>query len=171
MVERRRRAKPDGRRNNGGARPNRLGSVSEAKKVARARAQMTGTGMNPHELLRNWADTGVMAYPGGGGRKAKTVELTPADRISCAKGCAAYYKAPLQAIKVTGDAEKPIVLSIDEATARALSAGEQETLLGLLKLIGAGGAGMEALAGQSTGADPGRYAATLTAESETEGRA
>lgn len=168
MVERLKSRRLDGRRSNGGYRPGagrKLGTVIESKRVARAQARLTGSTLMPDEMLRAWADMGYMDYARPGGKTVR-IELTPSDRISCAKGAAPYYKAPLQAPKVAGDFAPSIVLQVDAAMIQQLAAGQQEVLRDMLHSIASGGVEAEKLA-----ADPNRFAKILHPDSATEGRA
>lgn len=160
----------------------KTGSVNAYKRVARAMAQRTGTGKLPDELLREWADSGVMTYTDARGRVTR-VELDPADRISCAKGCAAYYKAPYQARPAPGEAPPVVRVELDEAMVAALAAkspDKLEVLRDVLKVIAANGVtgplldvtpNGRANGSGNGGTDPARYGRLLTASSETEGEA
>lgn len=141
------------------------GGIEEWKRVAIARAQRQG--MLPDELLKHWATTGYMDYVGQGPRKARAVELSPAERISCAKGCAQFYKAPMRA----AEGERPMVLTLDENLLAVLMSSGQPKMLETLRDVL-----LDLQAGKvspTTGdkADPQRYAETLRASSPTVGRA
>lgn len=148
MIERRRLHK-SGR---GGARPGagrKPGATTEIKRVARARA--TREGGLPHELLLRWARTGMM------GKQA----LTPDQRISAAKGCAAWYKAPMQAVKVQGDADRPMVLQIDASQLRGLPVDKLELVREVLRMIQQGEAGAQDLELTGVTGDAEAYARSL----------
>lgn len=177
MVERvqSRRVK---RGKNGGRRPGsgrRFGSVNEAKKVARARAAKID--LLPHELLWLWARTGKMSYPG------RTELLEPSDRIACAKGCAAWYKAAMQPRPAPGEQPPVVRVELDEKmiTAMAKNApGKLEMLRDVLRAIGAG-VDLTQVAGTTSGiigadgvvlsSDPARYGRLLSETSEVDGSA
>lgn len=149
------------------------GSVSEAKKVARAVALRTGSGKYPDELLREWADTGYMVYARPAGSVVR-VELQPSDRIACAKGCAPYYRAPYQARPAPGEQPPVLRLELDDKTLAALvreAPDKVDMLRDVLRMIQSGGADLPQLAQQQGGADPARYGRLLSESSETAGRA
>lgn len=178
MVDRvpSRRAAP---KKKGGARPNtgpKVGSVPEAKRVARAVAAMTGD--LPHELMLRWARTGRMEYPTVGGRRAYTSDLEPSDRISCAKGCAAYYKATYQPRPAPGEQPPVVRVELDEKMVAALAKSapdKLDVLRDVLRAIGAGGADLAQMGAVGGGGgdrpDASRYAKMLTETSDVEGRA
>ena len=171
MVERVASNRTEKKSLRGGRRPGagrKFGTVSEAKRVARAKAAMEDK--LPHELLLEWARTGRMRYPSG-----NTTELDPADRISCAKGCAAYYKAPYQSTQAPGEQPPVIRIEIDNDMVAALankSPDKLEVLRDVLKALQAGGADVAQLALDAPrSADPSRYARMLSESSETAGSA
>lgn len=147
----------------------KLGTVSEAQKVARARAALMGK--LPHELMLEWARTGRMYYPSRTGY----VELDAADRISCAKGCAAYYKSTFQPRPAPGEQPPVVRLELDEKMISALAAkapDKLEVLRDVLRALQAGGADLAATAsGGGGGADPSRYGRMLSESSRTAGNA
>lgn len=127
----------------GSGRPAR--SVNEWKKVARARAAREDK--LPHELLREWATTGVMKYPKSG----RTVDLDASERITCARSCASWYqhaKAPVQ----PADAPAPVLrIELDPEVVSALARENPdrlEVLRDLLRAIQAGGGDLAAVAAQ-----------------------
>lgn len=151
----------------------RVGSIDNAKRVARAMAARTGSGKYPDELLREWADTGYMDYVSTNGRR-KRVELAPSDRISCARGSANFYRHPKAAVQ-SADAPPPVLrLELDDKTLAALvreAPDKVDMLRDVLRVIQSGGADLPQLAQQQGGADPARYGRMLSESSETAGRA
>lgn len=167
------RGKNGGRRAGSGR---RFGSVNEAKKVARARAVKIG--LLPHELLWLWARTGRMSYPGSG----RIEEIAPSDRIACAKGCAAWYKAAIQPRPAPGEQPPVVRVELDEKmiAAMAKSAPDKlEVLRDVLRAIGSGstdlaqvvGSGVIGVDGVVLGSDPARYGRLLSETSEVDGSA
>lgn len=152
MVARRRlrKSRAGGARKGAGRKP---GGTTEARRVARAQAARSG--MLPDELLLEWARTGEMLDA-----KGKKVQLSPADRIACAKGCASYYKHPLAASKPQDEPAQPVVLTLDEKALRALSMGQQQALMEFFQLVQRGG-DLSKLSPTSTGADPEAYRKSL----------
>lgn len=166
MIERvksTRRGKMGGRRPGAGR---KKGSRPEYKRVLAARAAREGA--LPHELMLEWARTGVMVDT-----KGTRVELAPADRISCAKGAAPHYHAPMQAVKHTGDVEQPLVITLDDQVLAALAKRHPDRLEILRDVLRALQAGeVDKLVGERRPtADPSAYAATLAPGTRTAGSA
>lgn len=157
-----------GRRRNAGR---KKGGVSEFKRVAQARARQVG-GL-PHELLFKWASTGIMEVTTAKGKTLR-VELEPADRISCAKGCAAWYAHPKAAAR-PADEKPPVVnVTLDESVLRSLAArrpDKLELLRDVIRMVGAAGADVPQIDLVPSQADPSRYGAMLSATSSTRGSA
>lgn len=165
-IERTHRVSTRGK--SGGRRPGagrRLGSVNEAKKVARARALRED--LLPHELLLVWARTGRMRYPRG-----RVEELEPSDRIACAKGCASWFKPPLQPQRAPGEQPPVVRVELDARMIASITRDSPDRLELLREVLIAVGAGdsMITLA-QSEGTDPGRYAMMLQESSDVGGSA
>lgn len=158
----------------GGARPGAgkpKGSVSEATRIARIRAEQTGE--LPHELLLKWARTGRMAFPRRTG-KTTIVDLSPQDRIACARACAAYYRAPYQARPMPGEQPPVVRVELDQEMVAALAAkspDKLEVLRDVLKAIAAGGGAVGMPASESPRVDAARYGRMLSETSDVEGRA
>lgn len=180
MVERRRlnrvegpanKKRPVGKRKVG--RP--AGSESEFKRVARARAQMSG-GL-PDEILLRWGREGRMEYPNAGPKvRARTVELEPADRIACLKSCMAFYKAPYQSRPMPGEQAPTVRLEIDPKALRAMAAKSPDKLdvfRDVLRAIQAAGGDVSGIAAvaEAPRGDPSRYAKMLSESSATDGSA
>lgn len=166
-------AKSEKRRSNLGGRRagsgRKFGSVNAAKRVARARAALTDE--LPHELLLRWARTGRMAYPSG-----RTVELDPSDRITCAKGCAAWYKPAMQPRPAPGEQPPVLKIELDEKMLAALarsSPDKLDVLRDVLRVIQAGGGDLSQVAeGSLPGqADAARYGRMLSESSDVAGNA
>lgn len=152
----------------------RFGSIGETKKVARARAAMTGD--LPHELLLSWAQTGRMTYSSDKSED-RIVQLEPSDRISCARACANYYKAPYQARQAPGEQPPVVRLELDPKMLRAMAAknpDKLEVLRDILRAVQAGGGDPSAIlqaAKPAADADPDRYGRMLSETSPTAGEA
>ncbi|MBZ0267897.1 hypothetical protein K8I85_07065 [bacterium] len=157
-----RRGRRGGYRANGGR---RLGSENEAKRVARAQAALTG--MLPHEMLLDWARTGRMYYPG----TRKTRQLEPSERISCARACANFYRAPYQPTTAPGEQPPIVRVELDEKVLAKLSPESLGLLRDELRALQAEGVGDMRLVPSSGAADPARYGRMLSESSETAGRA
>ena len=149
------------------------GGESQYKRVAREQAKLTGSGKLPDELLREWADTGFMEYVRSE-KKRTRVQLEPSDRISCAKGCAAWYRPAMQPRQAPGEQPPVVRVELDEKMIAALAAkspDKLDVLRDVLRAIGAGGVDLEQ-AGESSGqADPSRYGRMLSESSDVAGRA
>lgn len=165
-----RKGRRGGRREGSGR---RFGSVNEAKSVARARAALVDD--LPHELLLKWARTGRMEYARG--NEKVTVELEPSDRITCAKGCAAWYKPAMQPRTAPGEQPPVVRVELDEKMVAALAKNapdKLDVLRDVLRAVAAGGGELSqamAAGGSSGQADPSRYGRMLSESSDVAGSA
>lgn len=180
MVERvrTRRGKRGDAARRGPGRPR--GKGPEYKSVARARAARAG--MLPDELMHLWAWSGQMEEFDTLGRSRGHVKLAPSDRISCAKGCAEFFKSKKQAVRPPDEAPQPINVVLDEHLLAALSARSPDRLeivRDVLQAIAAAAgdvgsiqaAAVAARTGSGRAADASAYARTLGPDTETQGSA
>lgn len=143
----------------------KTGSINEATRVARALAARADK--LPHELMLQWARTGTMRNAFG-----RDVQMTAAERVACARGCAAWYAHPKAATQPK-DAPPPVVrVELDVRLMAALaktSPDRLEMFRDVLTAIQAGGAGVTNVVAQAVGeltagGDASRYAQMMSDE-------